>query len=77
MKPHSSRKASLVYLNGFIYKGNKRKQKARPPGGLSQTHGLTGYRESPRFEFSLFFFLKQCTLLNNVRKTFIIQKEFF
>lgn len=40
MKPHSSTKASMVYLNGFvksIYKGNKREQEVRP-WGWCRTH---------------------------------------
>ena len=51
------------------------KQKVQPT--VSAKHRSDGCQESPRFEFSLFFFFKQCTLLNNVRKTFIIQKDFF
>lgn len=38
---------------------------------------LTAAEKPPRFEFSLFVFFKQCTLLNNVRKTLKIQKVFF
>lgn len=37
---------------------------------------LTAAEKPPRFEIQFVFF-KQCTLLNNVRKTFIIQKYFF
>lgn len=69
MNPHSSIKPSLVYSRGFVTCPQAQSAPTAP-------NRSDGCQESPRFEFSLFLF-KQCTLLNNVRKTFIIQKDFF